>query len=191
MAKGSGMIHPNMATMLGVLTTDAQVRSDVWREMVRTSVSRSFNQITVVDGDTSTNDCVIAMASGLSGLSDILTHDSAEAQQLQACLDAVMQGLAKSIAWDGEGATCLIEVKWISGIILLTLCIFCIISLLGVWDTFSCENDDLGLYFQKNNLSHLATVSCIISKFISYISSNIAQSSKVPFSYAGYCNWCK
>uniref|UniRef100_R7W6C9 Arginine biosynthesis bifunctional protein ArgJ, chloroplastic n=1 Tax=Aegilops tauschii TaxID=37682 RepID=R7W6C9_AEGTA len=59
MAKGSGMIHPNMATMLGV------------------------------DGDTSTNDCVIAMASGLSGLSDILTHDSAEAQQLQACLDAV------------------------------------------------------------------------------------------------------
>ncbi|CAM0872553.1 unnamed protein product [Alopecurus aequalis] len=88
MAKGSGMIHPNMATMLGVLTTDAQVRSDVWREMVRTSLSRSFNQITV-DGDTSTNDCVIAMASGLSGLSDILTHDSAEAQQLQACLDAV------------------------------------------------------------------------------------------------------
>ncbi|BAF11646.1 arginine biosynthesis bifunctional protein ArgJ, chloroplastic [Oryza sativa Japonica Group] len=109
MAKGSGMIHPNMATMLGVLTTDAQVSSDVWREMVRTSVSRSFNQITV-DGDTSTNDCVIALASGLSGLSSILTHDSTEAQQFQACLDAVMQGLAKSIAWDGEGATCLIEV---------------------------------------------------------------------------------
>lgn len=109
MAKGSGMIHPNMATMLGVLTTDAQVRSDVWREMVRTSVSRSFNQITV-DGDSSTNDCVIAMASGLSGLSDILTHDSAESRQFQACLDVVMQGLAKSIAWDGEGATCLIEV---------------------------------------------------------------------------------
>ncbi|RLN39758.1 hypothetical protein C2845_PM01G11060 [Panicum miliaceum] len=109
MAKGSGMIHPNMATMLGVLTTDAQVSSDVWREMVRTSVSRSFNQITV-DGDTSTNDCVIAMASGLSGLSGILSLDSTEAQQFQACLDAVMQGLAKSIAWDGEGATCLIEV---------------------------------------------------------------------------------
>ncbi|XP_062216016.1 arginine biosynthesis bifunctional protein ArgJ, chloroplastic [Phragmites australis] len=109
MAKGSGMIHPNMATMLGVLTTDAQVSSDVWREMVRMSVSRSFNQITV-DGDTSTNDCVVAMASGLSGLSGILTHNSTEAQQLQACIDAVMQGLAKSIAWDGEGATCLIEV---------------------------------------------------------------------------------
>ncbi|GJN31078.1 hypothetical protein PR202_gb19433 [Eleusine coracana subsp. coracana] len=74
-AKGSGMIHPNMATMLGVLTTDAQVSSDVWREMV--------------DGDTSTNDCVIAMASGLSGLSSILTHDSTEARQFQACLDAV------------------------------------------------------------------------------------------------------
>ncbi|ONL96674.1 Arginine biosynthesis bifunctional protein ArgJ, chloroplastic Glutamate N-acetyltransferase Amino-acid acetyltransferase Arginine biosynthesis bifunctional protein ArgJ alpha chain Arginine biosynthesis bifunctional protein ArgJ beta chain [Zea mays] len=109
MAKGSGMIHPNMATMLGVLTTDAQVSSDVWREMIRMSVSRSFNQITV-DGDTSTNDCVIAMASGLSGLSGIQSLDSIEAQQFQACLDAVMQSLAKSIAWDGEGATCLIEV---------------------------------------------------------------------------------
>ncbi|PWZ52790.1 Arginine biosynthesis bifunctional protein ArgJ, chloroplastic [Zea mays] len=63
-----------------------------------------------VDGDTSTNDCVIAMASGLSGLSGIQSLDSIEAQQFQACLDAVMQSLAKSIAWDGEGATCLIEV---------------------------------------------------------------------------------
>ncbi|XP_019440953.1 PREDICTED: arginine biosynthesis bifunctional protein ArgJ, chloroplastic isoform X2 [Lupinus angustifolius] len=80
MAKGSGMIHPNMATMLGV------------------------------DGDTSTNDTVIALASGLSGLGCISSLDSDEATQLQGCLDAVMQGLAKSIAWDGEGATCLIEV---------------------------------------------------------------------------------
>ncbi|CAJ2677521.1 unnamed protein product [Trifolium pratense] len=110
MAKGSGMIHPNMATMLGVITTDAGVTSDVWRKMVRVAVNRSFNQITV-DGDTSTNDTVIALASGLSGLSSISSLDSDEAIQLQACLDAVMQGLAKSIAWDGEGATCLIEVS--------------------------------------------------------------------------------
>ncbi|ONK62315.1 uncharacterized protein A4U43_C07F2630 [Asparagus officinalis] len=109
MAKGSGMIHPNMATMLGVVTTDALVTSDIWREIVRISVNRSFNQITV-DGDTSTNDCVIALASGISGSTKIYSLDCYEARQLQACLDAVMQGLAKSIAWDGEGATCLIEV---------------------------------------------------------------------------------
>ncbi|KAL8480511.1 hypothetical protein ACS0TY_027157 [Phlomoides rotata] len=109
MAKGSGMIHPNMATMLGVITTDASVTSDVWRKMVRVAVERSFNQITV-DGDTSTNDCVIALASGLSGANKISSFDNSDAEHLQACLDAVMQGLAKSIAWDGEGATCLIEV---------------------------------------------------------------------------------
>ncbi|KAM1094632.1 hypothetical protein ACFX13_009741 [Malus domestica] len=108
MAKGSGMIHPNMATMLGVVTTDAMVSSDVWRKMVQIAVNRSFNQITV-DGDTSTNDTVIALASGLSG-TKISSYNSNEAVQLQACLDVVMQGLAKSIAWDGEGATCLIEV---------------------------------------------------------------------------------
>ncbi|CAN1304401.1 Arginine biosynthesis bifunctional protein ArgJ, chloroplastic, partial [Linum perenne] len=108
-AKGSGMIHPNMATMLGVITTDALVESEVWRKMVKTAVNRSFNQITV-DGDTSTNDTVIALASGLSGTTQISSLDSHEAEQLQAGLDAVMQGLAKSIAWDGEGATCLIEV---------------------------------------------------------------------------------
>ncbi|KAL8039428.1 hypothetical protein ABFX02_10G036400 [Erythranthe guttata] len=110
MAKGSGMIHPNMATMLGVITTDAFVTSDVWRKMVRVAVNRSFNQITV-DGDTSTNDCVIALASGLSGANKISSLDSSDAEHLQACLDVVMQGLAKSIASDGEGATCLIEVK--------------------------------------------------------------------------------
>ncbi|XP_077213137.1 arginine biosynthesis protein ArgJ family [Tasmannia lanceolata] len=109
MAKGSGMIHPNMATMLGVVTTDALVTSDVWRKMVQIAVNRSFNQITV-DGDTSTNDTVIALASGTSGSTRISSLDSSESGQLQACLDAVMQGLAKSIAWDGEGATCLIEV---------------------------------------------------------------------------------
>lgn len=110
MAKGSGMIHPNMATMLGVVTTDASVTSDVWRRMVQVAVNRSFNQITV-DGDTSTNDAVIALASGLSESYEISSLNSSEAEHLQSCLDAVMQGLAKSIAWDGEGATCLIEVR--------------------------------------------------------------------------------
>ncbi|ERN07771.1 hypothetical protein AMTR_s00012p00117440 [Amborella trichopoda] len=109
MAKGSGMIHPNMATLLGVLTTDALVEPDVWRKIVQIAVDRSFNQITV-DGDTSTNDTVIALASGLSGSTRISSLDRHEAKQLQACVDAVLQGLAKSIAWDGEGATCLVEV---------------------------------------------------------------------------------
>ncbi|KGN58890.1 arginine biosynthesis bifunctional protein ArgJ, chloroplastic [Cucumis sativus] len=111
MAKGSGMIHPDMATMLGVVTTDAVVATDVWRKMVQISVDRSFNQITV-DGDTSTNDTVIALSSGLSGSSSTMISSlkSREAGQLQDCLDVVMQGLAKSIAWDGEGATCLIEI---------------------------------------------------------------------------------
>ncbi|KFK23250.1 hypothetical protein AALP_AAs44905U000100, partial [Arabis alpina] len=97
MAKGSGIIHPNMATMLGVITTDALVESDIWRKMVKVSVNQSFNQITM----------------GIQVLSEspsISSLNCNEAAQLQACLDAVMQGLAKSIAWDGEGATCLIEV---------------------------------------------------------------------------------
>lgn len=109
MAKGSGMIHPNMGTLLGVITTDASVDTDIWRKMVQVAVNRSFNQITV-DGDTSTNDTIIALASGLSGSNKISSLHSSEGNQLQMCLDAVMQGLAKSIAWDGEGATCLIEV---------------------------------------------------------------------------------
>ncbi|XP_019169150.1 PREDICTED: arginine biosynthesis bifunctional protein ArgJ, chloroplastic isoform X4 [Ipomoea nil] len=88
MAKGSGMIHPNMATMLGVVTTDASVTSDVWRRMVQVSVNRSFNQITV-DGDTSTNDAVIALASGLSGTNKISSLNTSEANHLQRCLDAV------------------------------------------------------------------------------------------------------
>uniref|UniRef100_M1AHA0 Arginine biosynthesis bifunctional protein ArgJ, chloroplastic n=1 Tax=Solanum tuberosum TaxID=4113 RepID=M1AHA0_SOLTU len=88
MAKGSGMIHPNMATMLGVVTTDASVTSDVWKKMVQVAVNRSFNQITV-DGDTSTNDAVIALASGLSESYEISSLNSSEAEHLQNCLDAV------------------------------------------------------------------------------------------------------
>ncbi|KAI5084636.1 hypothetical protein GOP47_0000805 [Adiantum capillus-veneris] len=110
MAKGSGMIHPNMATMLGVVTCDAAVAADVWRAMIRTAVGRSFNQITV-DGDTSTNDTLLAFTSGASGIALISSTDCPEGLQLQRALDAVLKGLAKSIAWDGEGATCLIEVQ--------------------------------------------------------------------------------
>eukprot|EP00249_Psilotum_nudum_P014323 c24767_g1_i3 orf=336-1358(-) len=109
MAKGSGMIHPKMATMLGVVTCDAQVAANVWQSLVSTAVNRSFNQISV-DGDTSTNDSFLAFASGASGGDLIAEINSTQAQQLQSAFDAVLQGLAKAIAWDGEGATCLIEV---------------------------------------------------------------------------------
>ena len=103
MAKGSGMIHPNMATMLGYLSCDAGVPADIWQAMVRRAVDRSFNAITV-DGDTSTNDTFLAFAAG-----ELLGHEHFEA--LEAGLTAVSQHLAKAIARDGEGATCLIEVQ--------------------------------------------------------------------------------
>lgn len=109
-AKGSGMIHPNMATMLAVVTCDAPVAPDLWRSMFKRASVNSFNQITV-DGDTSTNDCVLGLTSGLGGGPAISDERSPAAVQLEAGLTALLQGLAKSIAWDGEGATCLIEVQ--------------------------------------------------------------------------------
>lgn len=107
-AKGSGMIHPNMATMLSFVTCDATVSPTLWQDMLRRAADRSFNQITV-DGDTSTNDALIALANGESR-TPAITDEGLEAEQLEAMLTAVCQYLAKSIARDGEGATCLIEV---------------------------------------------------------------------------------
>ncbi|MEB3288458.1 MAG: bifunctional ornithine acetyltransferase/N-acetylglutamate synthase [Leptolyngbya sp.] len=107
-AKGSGMIHPNMATMLSFVTCDATVSPTLWQDMLRRAADRSFNQITV-DGDTSTNDSLIALANGESR-TPAITDEGPEAEQLEAMLTAVCQYLAKSIARDGEGATCLIEV---------------------------------------------------------------------------------
>ncbi|HBL10517.1 MAG TPA: arginine biosynthesis bifunctional protein ArgJ [Cyanobacteria bacterium UBA11162] len=108
-AKGSGMIHPNMATMLAFVTCDAVVSTSLWQQMLSRAADKSFNQITV-DGDTSTNDTLIALANGQSRTSAI-TEMGAEAEKLEAMLTAVCQHLAKAIARDGEGATCLIEVQ--------------------------------------------------------------------------------
>lgn len=107
-AKGSGMIHPNMATMLAFVTCDAAVSAQLWQDMLRRATEKSFNQITV-DGDTSTNDCLIALANGESRTPAITTA-GAEADKLEAMLTEVCIHLAKSIARDGEGATCLMEV---------------------------------------------------------------------------------
>ena len=102
MAKGSGMIHPNMATMLAYLSCDAGVPADPWQAMVQRAVDRSFNAITV-DGDTSTNDTFLALAAGEP-------LDPGHWEALEVGLTAVAQHLARAIARDGEGATCLIEV---------------------------------------------------------------------------------
>jgi glutamate N-acetyltransferase/amino-acid N-acetyltransferase len=103
MAKGSGMIHPAMATMLAVLSCDAGVPAEVWQAMVKRAVDRSFNAITV-DGDTSTNDCFLAFAAG-----EPLNPEHFD--DLAAGLTAVSHHRARAIARDGEGATCLIEVQ--------------------------------------------------------------------------------
>lgn len=108
-AKGSGMIHPNMATLLAFITCDATVSTALWQQMLTRAADKSFNQITV-DGDTSTNDTLIALANGQSRTSAI-TEMGPEAEKLEAMLTAVCQHLAKAIARDGEGATCLIEVQ--------------------------------------------------------------------------------
>ncbi len=113
-AKGSGMIHPNMATMLAFVTCDAVVSPHLWQQMLSRAADKSFNQITV-DGDTSTNDSLIALANGQSR-TPAITDMGPEAEKLEAMLTEVCMYLAKAIARDGEGATCLIEVQ-VSGAI--------------------------------------------------------------------------
>lgn len=108
-AKGSGMIHPNMATLLAFVTCDAAVSPHLWQQMLSKAASQSFNQVTV-DGDTSTNDTLLALANGQSR-TPAITEMGPAAAKLQAMLTAVCTRLAQAIARDGEGATCLIEVQ--------------------------------------------------------------------------------
>lgn len=108
-AKGSGMIHPNMATMLAFITCDANISSETLQLALSKNVETTFNQITI-DGDTSTNDMVLVMANGCTKNKEILPETPAFDQFCQM-LSFVMTDLAKKIAQDGEGATKLIEVK--------------------------------------------------------------------------------
>lgn len=108
-SKGSGMIHPNMATMLGFVTTDAAIGSEALHTLLRQATDLTFNMITV-DGDTSTNDMLVAMASGLAGNSE-LTESHPDWAAFAAGLRYVCEVLAKAIARDGEGATKLVEVQ--------------------------------------------------------------------------------
>ncbi|WP_445486662.1 bifunctional ornithine acetyltransferase/N-acetylglutamate synthase [Niallia sp. 03133] len=108
-AKGSGMIHPNMATMLSFITTDANIDSDLLQESLSMVIPTTFNQITV-DGDTSTNDTVLVMANGLAKNSP-LTKEHPDYPVFLELLTKTCESLAKQIAKDGEGATKLIEVE--------------------------------------------------------------------------------
>jgi glutamate N-acetyltransferase/amino-acid N-acetyltransferase len=106
MSKGSGMIHPNMATMLGYIATDATIAQPLLQQMVSEAANRSFNCITV-DGDTSTNDALMLIATGKSGVS----IDAANRAALQAVVTEVATALAQAIVRDGEGATKFITIK--------------------------------------------------------------------------------
>lgn len=106
MAKGAGMIHPGMATMLSVITTDAACAPELLQRAVKAVADQSFNRISV-DGDMSTNDTVLLLASGVSGATiDTTSFDTFVALLADVCMD-----LAKKIARDGEGATKLIEIR--------------------------------------------------------------------------------
>lgn len=109
MAKGAGMIQPNMATMLAFLATDAAVEGDFLRDALRDAVARTFNCITV-DGDTSTNDMVVILANGLSGNTPINARSS-QAQPFLDALELVCSRLSLMIVEDGEGATKLVSIE--------------------------------------------------------------------------------
>jgi len=108
-AKGSGMIHPNMATMLGYIATDAAIAQPQLQAMVSEAANRSFNCITV-DGDTSTNDALMLIATGKAASPEVHATDSSAYQTLQAAISEVATYLAQAIVRDGEGATKFITV---------------------------------------------------------------------------------
>ena len=106
-AKGSGMIHPNMATMLVFITTDCNISAEMLNKALSTDIQSTFNMVSV-DGDTSTNDMVTVLANGLAGNSEI-TSDGEDFDKFMKALNTVTMNLCRKIAGDGEGATKLLE----------------------------------------------------------------------------------
>lgn len=113
MAKGSGMIHPNMATMLGFITTDLAISKEVLHAALKIATEKTFNMITV-DGDTSTNDMVVALANGLAGNKTIQSQEDPNFTVFLNALVEMSTYLAKQIVKDGEGATKLVTVEVIN-----------------------------------------------------------------------------
>ncbi len=109
MAKGSGMIHPNMCTMLAFLTTDAVIAKETLQKALSEDVGDTYNMISV-DGDTSTNDTVLLLANGMAENPEIV-YETEDYQKFKEALHGINEYLAKKIAGDGEGATALFEVK--------------------------------------------------------------------------------
>jgi glutamate N-acetyltransferase/amino-acid N-acetyltransferase len=109
-AKGAGMIRPDMATMLGFVATDAGIAPELMPRLCRDAADRSFNRITI-DGDTSTNDSFVVIATGRSALPRIEVAASPEFEWLSAAVTAVARELAQAIVRDGEGATKFIEIR--------------------------------------------------------------------------------
>lgn len=107
--KGSGMIHPNMCTMLGFVTTDIAISKELLQKALSASVEDTYNMVSV-DGDTSTNDTVLLLANGLAG-NEMITEENEAYARFAEALNYVNTYLAKAIAGDGEGATALFEVK--------------------------------------------------------------------------------
>lgn len=116
MAKGSGMVHPNMATTLGFLTTDLCITAEMLNKALQEVIAETFNMVSV-DGDTSTNDMVVVLANGASQ-NQVIAEESEDYNIFLQALKLVMRHLARSIAQDGEGATKLIEVT-VSGAVCL------------------------------------------------------------------------
>ncbi len=109
MCKGSGMIHPNMCTMLGFITTDLAISKELLQEALSEDVQDTFNMISV-DGDTSTNDTLVVLANGLAGNPEI-TEKNADYETFREALNYIDTTLAKKMAGDGEGATALFETR--------------------------------------------------------------------------------
>ena len=110
MCKGSGMIHPNMGTMLGFITTDADIDQSLLDKALKGAIEDTFNMVSV-DGDTSTNDTVVILANGIAGNAKVSDEASAGYKSFVQALDEVCTYLAKQIAGDGEGATRLFQVE--------------------------------------------------------------------------------
>ncbi|KAK8096649.1 arginine biosynthesis argJ [Apiospora kogelbergensis] len=110
MTKGAGMIHPNMATLLGVIATDAPIASSVMPGLLKHAVDKSFNSITI-DGDTSTNDTVALLANGAAGGKEVSSSGSEDYQAFQTVLSEFSTDLAKLVVRDGEGATKFVTIK--------------------------------------------------------------------------------
>ena len=162
MSKGSGMIHPNMCTMLGFITTDAVISKPVLTKLLKEDVVDTFNMISV-DGDTSTNDSLILMANGMAENPEI-KEGTPEYEAFKEALHYVNETLAKMMAGDGEGATALFEAKVIGAdtkenarilaksVIGSSLCKAAIYGHDANWGRFLCALGYAGVEFNPDNM---------------------------------------